>query len=106
MTLHSLGRHRDELRAAERGLLKYPGNTAVFAAKMRALAALGRVAEVESSLARMPVPEWGPAAWTPGTVLAMSAQELDAHGQPEAAGRVRVRLQTWYRSLPPERTAT
>jgi hypothetical protein len=105
MNLHALGDHRAELKATNQGLKQYPGNTAIVAARVRALAALGRTDDVLRELAHMKVPEWGPGSFNPGTVMATAVAELDAHGHPEAAAEARRMLQKWYNALPPQHLA-
>jgi tetratricopeptide (TPR) repeat protein len=102
MALHATGDYRAELKTVERGLEQYPGNTAIFAARMRALAARGRVADLLEGLVSMPVPESGHGTWTRGTVYATAIAELDAHGHTRAAAQARSLFRHWYRSLPAE----
>src|SRR5205823_3427206 len=49
--LHMLGEHRDELKEALEGVRRFPGNLQMLTVQVRALAALGRTAEIWSVLA-------------------------------------------------------
>jgi tetratricopeptide (TPR) repeat protein len=78
---HLLGEYKEELAAIQRVRQLYPPATLVE--ELRALAALGRIAEVDS-MARAELPGSGHA-----DLIAFSiAGELMAHGHPEAAQRL------------------
>jgi TolB-like protein len=83
-TQHMLGEHQDELAAARRGRQLYPSNGHFRFLELRALAALGRAAELDSVVR---------AAWpaTPGQIGILSqaiAGELLAHGHAGSASRL------------------
>lgn len=83
-TQHMLGEHQDELAAARRGRQLYPSNGHFRFLELRALAALGRDAELDST-ARADWPT------TPGPIGILSqamAGELLAHGHTGSASRL------------------
>jgi DNA-binding SARP family transcriptional activator len=95
---HMLGEHRQELRGARQARLQHPELRTLWW-EVRALAALGRVDEVErllgESLALPPQP-----GWTAADVLRSAAAELSAHGHAEAAARTRDAAIAWYARRP------
>ncbi|MEJ2678070.1 MAG: hypothetical protein P8174_03220 [Gemmatimonadota bacterium] len=75
---HMLGRHRDELRAARRGRVRYPDVIGAVRLEVRALAAMGDVRAIREAVAQasaMPM-----RSVSPGAVMLAAAEELDAHG--------------------------
>jgi DNA-binding SARP family transcriptional activator len=95
---HMLGEHRQELRGARQARLHYP-ELRTLGWEVRALAALGRVDEVErllgESLALPPQP-----GLTAADVLRSTAAELSAHGHAEAAARTWEEAIAWYARRP------
>jgi len=79
---HQLGEHEKELAAARRGRRLFP-NVGLWT-ELRALAALGRVAELDS-VARAELPSVPDQA---GAIAFEIAGELLAHGHPEGARRL------------------
>jgi len=80
---HLLGEHEEELAATRRTRPFYPAEASTLFDELRALAALGRIAEVDS-IARGELPGSGHA-----DLIAFGiAGELMAHGHPEAAQRL------------------
>jgi tetratricopeptide (TPR) repeat protein len=80
---HLLGEYKEELTAIQRFRQLYPADPASLSEELRPLAALGRIAEVDS-MARAELPGSGHA-----DLIAFSiAGELMAHGHPEAAQRL------------------
>src|SRR6266568_1918429 len=75
---HLMGDHRRELKAAVEGRRRHPEELAVLAAEVRALAALGRVADIEQRLVEAPSlpPQPG---WSPADIGLLAALELTAH---------------------------
>ncbi|UCC49175.1 MAG: hypothetical protein JSV41_03050, partial [Gemmatimonadota bacterium] len=96
---HMVGDHREELKAAQRGRQQYPGLLSTLWYEVQALAALGRVDEVnerlDESLALPPQ-----RGWTPGWVMSTAAMELGAHGYRDAARQIIDRAVRWYRARP------
>ena len=81
---HMLGEHRRELKDALDGRRRFPDQLDLLAAEVRALAALGRTAEVERRLveaASFP-PQLG---WTPTDVGLIAGFELRVHGHATAS---------------------
>ncbi|HEY6157434.1 MAG TPA: protein kinase [Gemmatimonadales bacterium] len=80
---HRLGEHEEELAAIRRARQFYPAEPFILFDELRALAALGRIAEVDS-MARAELPGSGHA-----DLFAFGiAGELMAHGHPEAVQRL------------------
>ena len=98
---HALGEHEAELRIARAGLAANLRNrrSNLLLEEASALAALGRVDELERRLDTWPVtpPDEVPST---GQMLLAVALELRAHGWSVAAGPVLDRGATWYRSHP------
>jgi DNA-binding SARP family transcriptional activator/TolB-like protein len=101
---HLLGQHRRELREGRQGqALLEPGS--MLAAEIRALAALGRVTELDALLnVSLSLSPQHPAG-TPGDVMRGAAAELRAHGHDEAAARTLAKAIAWYRDRPEEERA-
>ncbi len=96
---HLMGDHRRELKDALEGRRRHPGELTVLAAEVRALAALGRTADVNERLAEAPSlpPQPG---WSPADIGLLAAFELAAHdhrAEAPAAGMWAVR---WLESRP------
>ncbi len=94
---HMLGEYVAELAVTEFGVRLYPDMLNVRGDRARALAALGRVAEVdrtitESLAIRSQID-------TPGEVMLTAAQELRAHGHPDDARRIAFQCADWYATL-------
>src|SRR3989440_8571351 len=81
---HMVGDHRRELKEALEGRRRHPTDFAVLAAEVRALAALGRVGEVNERLIEAPSfpPQTG---WSPADIALLAALELAAHDHPADA---------------------
>ncbi len=96
---HLVGDHRRELKEAREGRRRHPVDFAVLAAEVRALAALGRVADINERLVEAPSfpPQPG---WSPADIALIAALELAAHdhrADAPAAGAWAVR---WLESRP------
>lgn len=91
---HLLGEHEVELKVAELGVRLYPDMLNVREDQARALAALGRIAELDRVIAE----SLGIHArrGTPGEVLLVAAQELRAHGHADASRRVAAQGAAWF----------
>jgi DNA-binding SARP family transcriptional activator/predicted Zn-dependent protease len=100
---HMLGEHREELHAAREARKRYPDRLQAVVWEARALAALGRVAEMEGALIESLQPFSGPAS---GTALRQVAEELRAHGHSAAAERMLERTVATYERLPAEDLAS
>ncbi|MCI0556606.1 MAG: hypothetical protein L0287_37165, partial [Anaerolineae bacterium] len=102
---HTLGDHRQELKATQRGRRQYPDMLRILAYEARALAALGRIEEVNQRLDEslmLPLQE----EWTPARVMEETAAELREHGHRQAAFAVLDRAISWYQNRPSEEAAT
>jgi DNA-binding SARP family transcriptional activator/TolB-like protein len=101
---HLLGAYQEELEVVRLGRDRYPDEVVLAALEMRALAALGRIDElqrvIDSSLRlpRLRVPWLGGGIWR-------AAGELRAHGNLEASRAVANRAVDWYLALPPQEAA-
>ena len=96
---HMLGDYRQELVNARRGRRLFPNLLTTLANEIRALAALGRVDDVQRDLdesMRLRSSGW----FTHLFVMVMTGQELRVHGHEAAAQRVFDRALTWYTALP------
>ncbi|GJG89505.1 hypothetical protein tb265_46860 [Gemmatimonadetes bacterium T265] len=87
VALHELGRYEAELDAAGRGRRQFPQAPGVRLVAVRALAALGRVADVDRGLAEDPQLGAGGSYRLEARVLA-AERELRAHGHAADAARV------------------
>src|SRR5437867_9218930 len=97
---HLVGDHRRELKEAREGRRRHPADFATLAAEVRALAALGRAADITERLVEAPSlpPQPG---WSPADIALIAALELAAHdhrADAPAAGAWAVR---WLESRPP-----
>jgi DNA-binding SARP family transcriptional activator/tetratricopeptide (TPR) repeat protein/TolB-like protein len=100
---HQLGRHEAELEWAQRLRRIDPGQGWLRVAEGRALAALGRVSELEQRLDEglaFAATERGWEPYSPGAFALLAARELAAHGQPRHADSVATRAVAWYASRP------
>ena len=103
--LHALGEHDLELQAARRGRQQYPDNLAMLRVELFALAALGRISEVNQGLDEVAMFPPHPVR-RPSAVMIETALELRAHGYPEAAHAVLQRVLDWCRSRPAQDQGT
>jgi len=107
--LHRLGRHDEELTVARQLRRRFPQYPSLVLAEGGALAALGRLADVErlaDSLVRAPRPQ----ARTPGTISPRQAlwslgSELRSHGHDAPAQRMFERALATYDAEPPDSLA-
>jgi hypothetical protein len=97
---HLLGDYETELATAARVRERRPEVLRAAVDEIRPLAALGRTAEalqrLDYALSLPPQPQI-----TPGDVAMVTADELRAHGHPDAADTALHRALSWYRSRPP-----
>jgi predicted Zn-dependent protease len=104
---HLAGEHKRELEAAGRARQLYPAEPGVVLLQIRALAAQGRIKDVQARLGEaLTLSASSLAGLTPGDLLWESGRELRAHGHPEAAREVFARAVAWYRSRPAAEAAT
>jgi hypothetical protein len=94
---HLIGEYESELKVAELGVRLYPDMLIVRRDQVRALAALGRIAEVDRVVTES-LAIRGRGA-TPGHVMLAAAQELRAHGHADASRRVAAQGAGWFAGL-------
>ena len=91
-----LGEYEEALNVAERSLEVLPGDQAIHLEMIKALAALGREAEVNRLLdERLSFP-----SGTPGVAMQTAALEFRAHGYHEASQRSLDRALSWFAERP------
>jgi TolB-like protein len=91
---HQLGEHEAELEVVRFGLTLYPDSFTLRQDEMRALAALGRVPEVEKAI-NAALSVRGRRS-SPGEVILTAAQELRAHGYAADSRRIAAMGAKWY----------
>lgn len=101
---HVLAQHRHELGVAREARRANPEALWALELEAFALAALGRVDEL-NDVVRERLVRSRPGPEHPLEFVLYTALELHAHGQPAAAGRIIGRGVEWYRSLPPPQQA-
>jgi TolB-like protein len=99
-TYHQLRDYRRELEVARKGMRADPGSDRRRLEEAIALAALGRITDVERRVDKW-LESHDPSRYEiPGEHALCVALELRAHGQPEAAQVMLGRIVTWYRGRP------
>jgi tetratricopeptide (TPR) repeat protein/TolB-like protein len=91
---HLLRDHEEELAITREGRRDFPESVRLVGNEVHALAALGRVDELETAME-----EWlslRPPAASPYPVFSRAAEELEAHGSPDAAKEIWERAIHWY----------
>ena len=102
---HMVGDYASELAEARRAREAYPDQLMILGSELRALAALGRIDDVERGLDEsLLLPPEG--VVVAGLVMGDVAAELRTHGFQEASLSVANRAVSWYRSRPSEEAAT
>ncbi len=98
---HMLGNHEDELKAAQQGRRQSPELLSTHWYEVRALAALGKIEEVNSRLDESLTfpPQRG---WNPAWVMAYAGNELRAHGYKASALQAFERAILWVENRPEE----
>jgi tetratricopeptide (TPR) repeat protein len=101
---HMAGDYEGQLRTAREAQLQFPDVLNFRAYEIWALAALGRLQEVDAVLQAVPSVQRRPGfvSMSPSDVMLEAVLELRAHGHPEASRRVATRLLAELQSLPPE----
>jgi tetratricopeptide (TPR) repeat protein len=98
-TYHMLGDHDKELDVAREGRKQYPQLAGPVTTELLALAAMGRVDEVNRALdetLNLP-PQPG---LTPGSIANLAGVEFRAHGDSGSAAKAFARAIAWYQRLP------
>jgi tetratricopeptide (TPR) repeat protein len=97
--LHLLGNHPQELKVSERGRRQHPGQHFMLWSEVRALAALGRTGDLQARLdesVALPAQTFP----TPGSIMLVAAQELEAHGRADEARAVWEQAVAWVQRHP------
>jgi tetratricopeptide (TPR) repeat protein len=96
--LHMLGDYERELGYAELGIERFPGVANFFYQEARALAAMGRIEEVDDVVNEfLQAQTRGLSA---GWLMSRAAIELRAHGHRQASNEMAARSVGWYESHP------
>jgi tetratricopeptide (TPR) repeat protein len=99
---HALGRHEEELEVAREGVQRFAGRSEVNGADMHALAALGRVDEIEDVIDRFR----GMRHAAPWSDMAnewfVAVRICRAHGHPDCAERLVAGLLAYYQERYPD----
>jgi tetratricopeptide (TPR) repeat protein len=101
--LHMLGKHEEELDEARRGSKIYSGSFNLRAYEARALAAMGRIDEVNTLVTEILTmsPQTYSTAFfrrgTQGYVMLAAAEDLRTHGHRDASLKMASRAVDWYR---------
>jgi tetratricopeptide (TPR) repeat protein/TolB-like protein len=99
-SLHALGRHEEELVEARRSRGLYPDVGLPMVDEVRALGALGRVAEVDQAVEAAMAATMRRDGYSPGTVMRYAIQELRTHGRRDAALALASRWVAWVERHP------
>ncbi len=112
---HMLGRYGEELKQARRGRRQFPEVTWLLLHELRALAALGRIEEIDGLIDQslnMKSDKW-PAGrniaareiYDPGWLMNKAGQELRVHGFPKGSLKMFDRAVQWLQARPDEEKA-
>jgi len=93
---HLKGEYKAELRAGEEARSRYPTRLFPLLPSVRALAAMGRDAELDRLLDESATLSGDPAGTSVGALLREAGDEALAHGQADAAKTYFVRGLQWY----------
>jgi serine/threonine protein kinase len=101
---HMLGNHKEELKEARRGRKYHPQRLEALGNELRALAALGRIKEVNKLIDEsLTMP---PQKRSPGRCMLTAARELRAHGYRQASLQVLEGALKWLETRPKEESET
>jgi len=101
---HMLGNHKQELKEARKGRKQHPENLSALWFEARALAALGRIKEINKLIDKSRA--LPPQTESPFQIMLDTGQELRAHGYKEASLQVLERAIKWFESRPKEELET
>ena len=96
---HMLGNHKQELKIASRLRKAYPQPLDMLLLEARALAALGRVKDLQKLIEESKILP-AQTGNSPGLIMFESGRELRAHGHKEAAIQVLNQAVQWFESRP------
>jgi tetratricopeptide (TPR) repeat protein len=102
---HALGRHDEELEVAFQARRDMPDDPSIRTLEVEALAALGRVTEVDDRL-RQASTMSALRSYSPARTMEVAGDELQAHGHADAARGAYRRALDWLRSRPVDQQAT
>jgi tetratricopeptide (TPR) repeat protein len=100
MAYHLLGRYEEELAVVQRALGYYPSFLSMRRQEVRALAALGRVDQIEQCIDESLTVRSGDEP--PEEVMLEATLELAVHGHRELARSTAARCVEWLRNRPPQ----
>jgi len=105
---YMLGNHKKELKEARKARRQYPDNQVILYIEARALAALGKIKEVNECVDEsLNFPDTvGALIWNAGGIILFIGKELRAHGYKEEAIQVLERAIKWYQKRPREEAET
>jgi len=93
---HMLGKHKKELKAARQGRNQYPELLSNMWYEVRALAALGKVKEIQQRIDESyNLPRQG--SWTPAGIMRNASRELRLSGYNDWAKEMADQAIAWYR---------
>ena len=101
---HMLGRYRAQLKQARWGCRKFPESTALFASELSALAALGRIEEIDRLIDQSLNIKLN-MTYAPGRLMNVTARELRVHGFKKESLRLLDRAIQWLNDRPDEEKA-
>jgi tetratricopeptide (TPR) repeat protein len=101
VALHLTGQHERELAAMDEACRRFPTDRFLSQMRTKALAALGREADVDAEVDRALALRQH-MGWPDAQPMYQAITELRAHGHRDAARRLASRTLTWIRGLPPD----
>jgi serine/threonine protein kinase/tetratricopeptide (TPR) repeat protein len=100
MAYHMLGEHKQELKQARRGRKQYPEDIGVLSFEVRALAALGKIEEINKLVNKtFTMPQEG---WNSGWVMVEAGRGLKLHGFKNESLELAGRAIKWLEARPSE----
>jgi hypothetical protein len=100
-SLHYAGAHERELAEMEAARRRFPGNRIIVQMLIKALAARGRVEDVNREVDRaMSMRQHD--GWSESQPMNQAIEELRGHGHAEAARHLAARTVAWVHRLPPD----
>jgi tetratricopeptide (TPR) repeat protein len=95
---HMLGEYERELQEARRGQARFPDLLSLREDEVRALAALGRIEEVNRVIDECLSIASSSSSWNPGAIMREAASELRVSGHKEEAKAIAEQAVSWYKS--------
>ncbi|MFI5165439.1 MAG: protein kinase [Thermoanaerobaculales bacterium] len=97
--------YKGEIKVAREGEHRFPGVLLFYISEARALAALGRLDEIEKVIEACEAMQGGFRDATLGDLMTTIAGELRAHGHQDASLKMAERTVAWYRARPASEAA-